>query len=80
MPSAAEHSMPPLSAAQAAHSAALRARIGDELRRGGGWLSFEEYLQLALYAPGLGYYSAGAVPTPTYWNWARVRGGWPPRC
>lgn len=52
--------MPPLSAEQAAHSAALRARIGDELQRRGGWLSFEDYLQLVLYAPGLGYYSAGA--------------------
>ena len=26
----------------------------------GGWLSFERYMDLALYAPGLGYYSAGA--------------------
>jgi SAM-dependent MidA family methyltransferase len=27
----------------------------------GGWLSFEDYLRIALYAPGLGYYSAGSV-------------------
>jgi SAM-dependent MidA family methyltransferase len=27
---------------------------------GGGWLSFEDYMDIALYAPGLGYYSAGA--------------------
>ena len=26
----------------------------------GGWLSFEQFMDLALYAPGLGYYSAGA--------------------
>ena len=25
-----------------------------------GWLSFEQYMDLVLYAPGLGYYSAGA--------------------
>lgn len=27
---------------------------------GGGWLSFARYMELALHAPGLGYYSAGA--------------------
>ena len=32
-----------------------------EIDAGGGWLSFERYMQLALYEPGLGYYSAGAV-------------------
>ena len=25
-----------------------------------GWLSFERFMELALYAPGLGYYGAGA--------------------
>ncbi|MDB6009933.1 MAG: hypothetical protein JWL65_2183 [Gammaproteobacteria bacterium] len=27
----------------------------------GGWLSFEQFMELALYAPGLGYYSAGST-------------------
>lgn len=27
----------------------------------GGWLSFEHFMELALYAPGLGYYSAGST-------------------
>jgi SAM-dependent MidA family methyltransferase len=27
---------------------------------GAGWLSFERFMDIALYAPGLGYYSAGA--------------------
>ena len=27
----------------------------------GGWLSFERFMELALYAPGLGYYSAGST-------------------
>ena len=30
------------------------------MRAAGGWLSFERFMELALYAPGLGYYSAGA--------------------
>ncbi len=34
--------------------------IRAQLEAGGGWLSFERYMELALYAPGLGYYSAGS--------------------
>ena len=34
--------------------------ITAEIASGGGWLSFERYMALALYAPGLGYYMAGA--------------------
>jgi len=34
--------------------------IAAEIGRGGGWLSFARYMELALYAPGLGYYMAGA--------------------
>jgi len=34
----------------------IRTRIGDR----GGWLPFDEYMQMALYEPGLGYYDAGA--------------------
>lgn len=34
----------------------VRARLADR----GGWISFAEYMELVLYAPGLGYYSAGA--------------------
>ena len=44
----------------AAHSARLAARIRAEIGARGGWLPFERFLELALYAPGLGYYSAGA--------------------
>ena len=35
-------------------------RIAREIRGAGGWLSFSRYMELALYAPGLGYYSGGA--------------------
>ena len=31
-----------------------------QIAAAGGWLSFQRYMELALYAPGLGYYSAGA--------------------
>jgi len=41
-------------------SAALRARIDRAIAAAGGWLRFDRYMQLALYEPGLGYYSAGA--------------------
>jgi hypothetical protein len=44
----------------AAHSAALERVIRERIVTDGGWLSFADYMQLALYAPTLGYYSAGA--------------------
>ncbi len=34
--------------------------VRDEIEAGGGQISFARYMELALYAPGLGYYSAGA--------------------
>lgn len=43
-----------------AASAALRERIAGEIVAAGGWISFTRYMELALYAPGLGYYSGGA--------------------
>ncbi len=42
------------------HSRRLAARIRDEVYAAGGALPFARYMELALYAPGLGYYSAGA--------------------
>jgi len=42
-------------------SAALAAEIGREIDLSGGWLDFARYMELALYAPGLGYYSAGSA-------------------
>lgn len=42
------------------HSDRLRCRIADEIETAGGAITFERYMELALYAPGLGYYSAGA--------------------
>lgn len=53
-------SLPSPSAAALAHSAKLVAAIRDALDRAGGWISFERYMSLVLYAPGMGYYTAGA--------------------
>ncbi|HXQ63603.1 MAG TPA: SAM-dependent methyltransferase [Steroidobacteraceae bacterium] len=50
----------PLSAAERAHEARVVAKIREAIEDAGGWLPFSRYMELALYAPGLGYYSAGA--------------------
>jgi SAM-dependent MidA family methyltransferase len=38
----------------------VRERIAAEIDAAGGWIGFDRYMEIALYAPGLGYYSAGA--------------------
>lgn len=43
-----------------AHSQRLSTQIRAEIAAAGGKISFERFMELALYAPGLGYYSAGA--------------------
>ena len=43
-----------------AYSAALKRRIGDEIEAAGGWIGFDRFMDLSLYAPGMGYYSGGA--------------------
>jgi SAM-dependent MidA family methyltransferase len=53
--------LPPLTADEAAHSRRLTHRIWEEIDTRGGWLSFERFMEMALYEPGLGYYSAGAT-------------------
>jgi len=35
-------------------------RIRAEIAAAGGWISFARYMELALHAPGLGYYARGA--------------------
>jgi len=47
--------------AELAHSISVARMIGEHIAAAGGWLSFETFMQLALYAPGLGYYSAGSA-------------------
>ena len=53
--------LPQPSAAALAVSADLTRAIAAEIRAAGGWLDFARYMELALYAPGLGYYSAGST-------------------
>ena len=43
-----------------AFSDALKSRIGTEIQAADGWISFARFMELALYAPGMGYYSGGA--------------------
>ncbi len=52
---------PEPSAAALEVSAALAREIHAEIERAGGWLDFARYMELALYAPGRGYYSAGSA-------------------
>jgi SAM-dependent MidA family methyltransferase len=49
-----------LDEAAAKHSARVRRHLLEEITAAGGWLSFERFMDLTLYAPGLGYYSGGA--------------------
>ena len=53
--------LPPLSVEEQQHSAAVAARLQEEIAAAGGGLPFERFMELALYAPGLGYYSAGSA-------------------
>ena len=41
------------------YSAKTAALIRREIESSGGWIPFSRFMELALYAPGLGYYSAG---------------------
>ena len=52
--------LPEPSADARAASEALTQVIAAEIAARGGWMSFARYMELALYAPGLGYYSGGS--------------------
>ena len=43
-----------------AHSARVQEAIAQAIDSARGFLPFDRYMQIALYAPGLGYYAAGA--------------------
>jgi SAM-dependent MidA family methyltransferase len=53
--------LPEASPEERAHSERLAALIRQEIEAAGGAMDFARYMELALYAPGLGYYSAGAT-------------------
>ena len=52
--------LPPPSEEARAHSELVAGCVRREIEANAGWLSFARYMELALYAPGLGYYMAGA--------------------
>ena len=43
-----------------AFSTALSGHLVREIDAGGGWIGFDRFMDLALYAPAMGYYSGGA--------------------
>jgi SAM-dependent MidA family methyltransferase len=51
--------VPELTPSELEHSARLTARIRDAIDAADGWISFERYMEMALYEPDLGYYAAG---------------------
>ncbi len=53
-------SMPEPSLQARAHSDRVAALIRGEIDAAGGAIGFDRFMELALYAPGLGYYAAGA--------------------
>jgi len=62
MTASSSHSMlPALSPDEERHSRAAVEFIRERITAAGGWISFADFMEMALYAPGLGYYSAGAV-------------------
>ncbi len=52
--------LPAPSSEALAHSARLCELIRHDINSQGGWIPFSRFMELALYAPGLGYYTAGA--------------------
>jgi SAM-dependent MidA family methyltransferase len=53
-------SLPVPSADALAASAALARHIAARIAADGGWIGFDRFMELALYAPRMGYYAGGA--------------------
>jgi SAM-dependent MidA family methyltransferase len=49
-----------LTSLETAHTKLLSQKIMAEIASKGGWIPFSRYMEMALYEPGMGYYSAGA--------------------
>jgi len=58
--SPARSTLPEPSPDSRAHSERVAEHIRAGIAAAGGWIGFDRYMELALYAPGLGYYAAGA--------------------
>ncbi len=61
LPNSGFKALPEPDALTREHGERVAALIRAEIGRAGGWISFARYMELALYAPGLGYYVAGAA-------------------
>ena len=59
--SAMQLNLPEPSADALYASRSLQTLIANDIRHNSGWISFARFMELALYAPGLGYYSGGAA-------------------
>jgi len=55
-----DKSFPPITPEIQANSEQVKTTIINKIKRAGGRLNFADYMQLALYAPGEGYYVSGA--------------------
>jgi SAM-dependent MidA family methyltransferase len=60
MPADAPDGLPTPGVAAREHSARLGALIRTAIQAAGGRIPFDRFMELALYAPGLGYYAAGS--------------------
>ena len=49
-----------LTSLETEHSRLLSDKIATQIALEGGWISFSRFMEMALYEPGMGYYSAGA--------------------
>jgi len=52
--------LPPLSPDERVHAQRVLAHLRRTIEEHRGWISFADYMNAVLYAPGLGYYAAGA--------------------
>ena len=55
----ASSALPLPTAGEQAHHDKLMQRLREEMAAAGGAIAFDRFMELALYAPGLGYYVAG---------------------
>lgn len=58
--SATTEQLPKLDIAGQAHADRVMAFLTDLIARNNGFIGFDQYMEAVLYAPGLGYYSAGS--------------------
>jgi SAM-dependent MidA family methyltransferase len=49
-----------LTSLETEHSQLLSNKIASQITSEAGWMAFSRYMEIALYEPGMGYYSAGA--------------------